>query len=661
MGGAGGIGGQGGTPEQCDDPGRVTIQRLNRFEYNNTIRDLLGDNSHPADAFPEDNIGYGFDNIGDVLSVSTLHIEGYEAAGTQLFERLLDSGTPPQTWAFEAEEVGADVGAASGNGWNIWANGTMTVDVDLPAQGAYVARINAFGQQGGPDVVRMVVALDGVQLEEFEVEAVDGAPETYTVRFDTVAGPHAVAVSFINDFYEPDEGIDRNLIIDWIEVEGPFGAAAADPERRARVMVCEPADDTDLACARTVISGFARRAWRRPVEDDEIDRLMPLVELAIAENDGINTGIELALRAVLLSPNFLYRVELDPDPNSLAPHPLSDHELATRLSYFIWGSMPDDLLFAAADAGLNNLDALEVQTRRMLADPRAEESLVEGFGMQWLQVRTMETIDPDYEIYADFDEELRTSMTEESRLFLQHFMHGSLSEMMDADFTFINERLATHYDLPLVGDPVPNSPGFVRASLAESPRGGLLTLGAVLSVTSFRTRTSPVKRGKWVLDQLLCQPPAPPPAGVVASLADVDPEASLRERLTQHRADPVCASCHDLMDPLGFGMENFDAIGAYREMVGVHPVDASGELPDGRSFNGVAELGGILKEDPQTPKCFTRKMFTYALGRGPVRADTCHLKALTESFKNDGQRIDELIVNLTLSESFRMRRGEEVE
>lgn len=469
-----------------------------------------------------------------------------------------------------------------------------------------------------------------------------------------------VAVSFINDFYDPDEGIDRNLIIDWIEVEGPFGAAAADPERRARVMVCEPADDTDLACARTVISGFARRAWRRPVEDDEIDRLMPLVELAINENDGINTGIELALRAVLLSPHFLYRVELDPEPNSLVPHLLSSHEIAVRMSYFMWGSMPSDRLFAAADAGLNNFDDLEAQARNMLLDPRWKEAAVESFGTQWLQIRGMEAIDPDYEIYADFDEELRASMIEESRLFLRHFLQRDLSEMMDADFTFINERLATHYGLPFAGAPVQGAPGFVMAPVAESSRGGLLTLGSVLSVTSFRTRTSPVKRGKWVLDQLLCQPPAPPPAGVEATLTDVDPEASLRERLTQHRADPVCASCHDLMDPLGFGMENFDAIGAYREMVGVHPVDASGELPDGRSFNGATELGAILKEDPQIPKCFTRKMFTYALGRGPVRADNCHLNALTEEFRGN-QQMSELMVNLVLSESFRMRRGEEVE
>lgn len=657
---AGGAGGEGGAAvDHCADPGRVTLRRLNRFEYDNTMRDLLGDQTQPARTFPDDDIGYGFDNIGDVLSVTALHLEHYESAAERLIVDALSRGVQSSLDIYEAEEIGSDVGASwRDQGWNLWSNGSLVLDLRAPAEGRYTVRVHAFGQQAGPDPVEMALSLDQRVVHTFSVEATQDAPETFAHDLEMSEGSHRIEVTFTNDFYDPENPDpaerDRNLIVDWIEVEGPFDTAPVDPERRASIMVCEPSGDGDLGCARQVLEGFARRAWRRPAESAEIDRLMTLVELAINEGDGIEVGIELGLRATLVSPNFLYRVELDAAPDDLTPHRLSDHELATRLSYFLWGSMPDDELAALADAGgLQDDEAVRAQVERMIADPKAS-ALVNGFADQWLFIRAMNDLQPDYNYFPEFDEDLRAAMIEEARRFYGHGLaeNMSLPELMTADWTFVNGRLADHYALDFDGD------DFKLVSLADSPRGGLLTLGSVLTATSFPTRTSPVKRGKWVLDQILCTPPPPPPPGVEAELGEVNPDVPFREQLAQHRADPACAACHNQMDPLGLGMDNFDGIGAFRSMDGEHPVDAFGELPNGETFDGAVELGQVLADDARLHKCYTEKLFIYALGRGPEAYDTCALQNIERAAESSEHRLQDWLMHVATSPQFTMRRGE---
>ncbi|MCA9525745.1 MAG: DUF1592 domain-containing protein [Myxococcales bacterium] len=651
---------------ECSGPpyvGRVTLRRLNRAEYDNTIRDLTGLDLNLSENFPSDDVGYGFDNIGDVLTTSPLHLEGWEGAGRLALENSLTAPIEPTVTTFEAEQLFSDVGAANGEVWVLWSNGELPTDVVLPADGEYVFRVGAFGAQAGPAVVRMALLLDGQELVTVDVPATRANPGTYEHRFSTTAGPHTLAVAFLNDYYMPDDPDpaqrDRNLLVDYLELEGPYGVPAADPARRAALMICEPAAADDTECARLVISDFARRAWRRPVELSEVNRLMGLVELALAEGDGVDQGILLALQAVLLSPHFLFKVEIDADPTSTTPHPLSPHELATRLSYFLWGSTPDAALLAAADAGRLSGEDLADQVTRMLADPRSI-ALVESFADQWLYTRAVADLDPDYDLFPDFDDRLRAGMATEARLFfrdaLQH--NRPLTALLDADHTFVDERLAAHYGLAIGDAPeVADAPGFHQVDLAGSDRVGLLTLGSVLSVTSYRTRTSPVRRGKWVLEQLMCSAPPPPPANVETDLGNVDQDLPLRERLAQHREDPMCAGCHDQMDPIGFGLEKFDAVGAFRLMEGPHDIDDSGQLPGGTPFAGAGELSQILREDRRFGRCYTTKLATFALGRGIEPADRCHVEAIQAA--SNGLGLADLVQALVQAPPFTHRRGEE--
>ena len=812
VGGADGTGGTGGAVARdgCPDPGRVTVRRLNRTQYDNSVRDLLGDESKPARAFPEDDLGYGFDSIGDVLSVSGLHLENYEAAATRLIEAAMpvrsasieqvfeaeelgadvgavhqldfwnlwsegeivaqvtlpadgeytlrvraygqqagdalpilvmsfdqqevqrfdvaataeapqwythrvqttggvhtfsvafindffdpDAETPaerdrnlfidvlavegPQGGAdgmvehfFEAEEVGSEVGAEQGDYWNLWSNGSIEVDFELPTAGDYEVRVRAYGQRAGPDLPQMAIAFDD-ESTVIEVEAERGGAMWFPMPVTTTAGLHVVSVSFVNDYYMPDAedpaDRDRNLFVDAIVIDGPHGGVdLPDPGgggARSPLFVCEPEGPADLACAGQVVRSFARRAWRRPVEEDEVVRLLTLVQLALDEGDSLEIGLQLALRAVLLSPHFLYRIELDPDPNSLDAHRLTDHELATRLSYFLWNSMPDEALFAQADAGtLRDADILTAEVRRMLADAKAN-AFVESFAGQWLYIRAMADAAPDYNYFPDFDEMLRAAMTIEAQLFFQRLLSTNrpLPELLEAEVTFINPRLADHYGFDYgLGREVEGLPaGFREFDLAGTGRSGLLTLGSTLTVTSFPTRTSPVKRGKWVLEQLMCNGPPPPPPGVEAELAGVDQDLPLRERLAAHRADPSCAGCHNLMDPIGLGLESFDAIGLYRTMEAGQPVDASGELPGGVAFNGADELAAILRDDPRFSRCFLEKLVTYGVGRQPNHRDACGMDAATTKMAADDWRMEDTIVHLANSPLFTTRRGEESE
>lgn len=500
------------------DPGRVTIRRLNRAEYNNTIRDLLGISFQPANDFPQDDVGYGFDNIGDVLSLPPLLMEKYLAAAEKIVEKTL-----------------------------------------------------------------------------------------------------------------------------------------ASPEARKRVFFVATQNEES---ARQILERFASRAYRRPLRREELPRLLRFVTMAEKNRDGFETGIGLAMQAILVSPHFLFRVEIDrrpSDPKEI--HSISDHELASRLSYFLWSSMPDDELFElASKKTLHEPETLEKQVRHMLKDPRSR-ALVDNFAGQWLQLRSLKEFKPDPDLFPQFDEKLRSAMLRETELFFENVIREdrSILDFIDSDYTFVNERLAKHYGLSGV-----RGEEFRRVSLTGTPRGGILTQAAVLSVTSNPTRTSLVKRGKWILDNILGTPPPPPPPGV-EELKD-DKQAALsgtvRQRTEQHRANPNCASCHQRMDPLGFGFENFDAIGAWRTHEGKHAIDSTGTLPGGQSFKGPAELRKILKTRQEAfTRCLTEKLLTYALGRGVERYDRCAIDDIVKSAGKDHYKFSRLVIDIVKSDPFQKRRG----
>jgi hypothetical protein len=650
--GGGGAGGAGGGYDPAADPGRVTIHRQNRVEYDNTVRDLLGTTLTPARDFPSDDRGYGFDNIADVLSLSPAQLELYERAATALSTEALAIPVASSLSRLEAEAATGSVGAASGDAWNLWSSGELPITFEFPSNGTYRVAARVWADQAGTELAQLALAVGGQTAGTFDVAATSAAPEVVEVTTTVTAGTKVVSVAFLNDYYDPDAGTDRNLWIDWLEIEGPLDAAGDNPIREA-LLVCDPSEGEP--CVRDIVRAFAERAYRRPLDETELDGLVALVALAESQGDPVDEGLRLAIQAVLTSPHFLFRVELDPDPGSLAPHPLGDFELASRLSYFLWSSMPDAALFDAAREGrLHEPAELEAQVERMLADPKAE-ALVDNFAGQWLYTRNLADHTPDYQAFPSFDEPLRASMAEETRAFFRAFMQSErpVSEMLTADFTFLDARLAEHYQLS-----PPGEGGLVEASLAGSGRVGLLMQGSVLTVTSFATRTSPVKRGKWVLTQLLCSPPDDPPPGVEGLVVEPDPTASLRERLEAHRSDPTCAGCHNVMDPLGFGLEHFDGIGAYRTLDQGFPIDASGGLPSGGTFDDGPSMAAALADDGRFPGCVAEKLFTYALGRGLEPSDEPYFEALVSDYQADGESLRALARAIALSEPFRMRRGE---
>lgn len=634
------------------DPGRVTIHRLNRVEYNNTVRDLLGTALQPAKDFPADDRGYGFDNISDVLSLSPLQVELYSRAAEELAREAMLLPSQSQTTRVEAETLSGQVGGAGADNWNLWSGGELPMTQEFPSSGEYKISAKVWGQQAGPDLVQMNLNVGGTIAGNFTIAATSANPEVVSAVAQVNAGTQVVSVEFLNDYYDEAAAADRNLVVDWIEVEGPIGAVGVNPIRN-RIVICDLNTGTD--CVRQVLEKFAERAFRRTVTPEEIDRILPLVDLAKAQGQSVEVGVEIALRAILSSPHFLFRPELDAKPNSPTPtHPLTDFELASRLSYFIWSSMPDNELFAAAREGkLQDPAEIEAQVDRMVKDPKAD-ALIDNFAGQWLFTRALDDHQPDYYAFPTWDEDLRAAMRQETKLFFREFLRNELPipEMLTADFTFINDRLATHYGLPSPG------PDFTKVIIDDPQRKGLLGQGSILTVTSFPTRTSPVKRGKWVMTQLLCSEPPPPPPGVEGLVTEAVPTGTIRQRLEQHRENPICATCHVEMDNLGFGLEQYNGIGLFRTDDNGFPVDSSGILPGGKTFNGMPELSGILAEDPRFTHCVSEKMMTYALGRGMYPVDEVHIDHVTEALNKNGQTFVDLIKLVATSEPFRMRRGE---
>jgi hypothetical protein len=506
------------------DPGRVTLHRLNRAEYNNTVADLFGTTSRPADAFPADDPGGDFDNIADVLSLSPLHLSMYQTAAQTLLDEAFSNAT-----------------------------------------------------------------------------------------------------------------------------------------ERAKLVTCDLVGQ-GTTCARTVLASFMPRAWRRPVAPSDVDTRMTVVSTATAQGQTTEQALKLALTSVLMSPNFVFRVELDPDPVSTVPHPLSGYELASRLSYFLWSTMPDDgLMQAAADGSIMTPTTLSAQADRMLASPKAQ-ALVSNFAGQWLYIRQTQQLQPDPTAFPKFDQPLRDAMQSEAEmLFRDVALNGApVDTLLTAPYLYANDRLAQHYGLAAVNSTTP-----VKVALTgTSHRGGILAQGGFLTATSHPVKTSPVKRGKWVLNQLLCFDVPPPPPGVQTNLDNSTVTGTLRQVLEAHRADPNCSSCHMLMDPIGFGLENYDAVGAYRTQDSGLDIDSAGKLPSGATFSGTDQLSALVAADPSFPGCVVQKLYAYALGRLPDKTptlmDTQTLASITTSFKGSGLAFKTLVKQIVTAPTFLNRRGEPV-
>lgn len=646
----------------CDgpvNPGRVTIRRLNRAEYNNTVRDLLGVDFKPAEDFPLDEVGYGFDNIGDVLSLPPMLLEKYLAAA----ERVVTAAivTDPTTLlprtkvpgaAFKPLVEGQDVRVDEGV-VGFFREGGATAGLRFPGDGEYVLRIRAFGEQAGPELPKLSVKLGDRELQVIEVAAREGQAADHDVKLAAGAGEQLLTLAYLNNF---NSAGDRNVFVEHVEVVGPLGGDVTYPAGHARIIPRSPKRGEEKKLAREYVERFASRAFRRPATKEEVNRLVKFVEMGMAAGGSFEQGMQLAAQAVLVSPQFLFRWELDPRGDSNEPRRLNDYELASRLSYFLWSSLPDDELTELAAKGrLHQSEVLAAQTRRMLADPKAW-ALVENFAGQWLQVRTLD-VTPDPDLFPGFDEPLRQALRQETLLFVQELIKqdGRVTELLDADFTYVNERLARHYGLKdIKGDE------FQRVTLPpETKRGGILTQGSILALTSNPTRTSPVNRGKWILEQILGTPPPPPPPNVpeLEAATGVDAKASLRERTEQHRANPDCATCHEKMDPLGFAFENFDAIGAWRDKDGEFPIDSSGVLPDGRTFQGATDLKQLLLQGDNFTRTVTEKMLTFALGRGLEYYDKCAVDEIVAALKRNEHRFSALILEVIKSRPFQLRQN----
>lgn len=637
------------------DPGRVTLHRLNRAEYNNTIRDLFyGMDLGPADEFPADDHSFGFDNIADSLNMTPLLFELYERAADQTLDAAF-AAPNPESVRHEAEIAGGTVGnECCGGFWNLNSNGTITFTVDAPSDGEYEIVVLAAGQQAGPDLPNLIVSVDGEEAGNFDVSGTAEAPEELTLSRELTEGTHTVVVEFTNDFFEDGVG-DRNLLVDYVDIDGPLGG----PEGGVftQLVTCTTAEDPD--CTDATIRRFTERAWRRPITDAELGSLVEFVDYAEGEGESWEDGLKLAMKAALLSSNFIFRVEIDPDPTSDEPHMLSDYEIASRLSYFLWSSMPDDALFEAAAGGeLVDRDGVATQVQRMLTDERAQ-ALAANFGGQWLYSRALDDeLVKDPGTYPEFDPELRDAMRAEMELNIDAFITGqrNLNELLTSKDTFVNDRLADFYGIGPVG-----TDEMVPVTLQDTPRKGLLTTAGLMTVLSHPNVTSPIKRGKWVVEQLLCIEPPPPPAGVETTVDPSFGDGPMRERLAKHREDPSCATCHELMDPVGLAFENYDGVGAWREQEGPWDIDPSGTLPIGGEFADALEMVELIAASDKFAHCTAEKALLYGLGRAVTDEDEAVVEAAAQALVESDYAFEALIIALTTSDAFLMRRGEPTE
>jgi hypothetical protein len=647
------------------NPGRPAVHRLNRAEYGNAIRDLLALDIDVGQMLPVDDSGYGFDNVADVLSVSPALLERYLSAARAVSRRAIgDIAMKPVTDEYEARRTGG--------------RGRLErISDDLP-----------FDSAGGI-VTQHYFPLDAEYVIRVRTGSADGAGKPFEVRMPVRAGMRTVGATFQRESVKPEmaaplplrgatpppppvgqldlrlDGVRLKMFsapggrVDRLIIAGPYNPTGrGDTPSRERIFACHPTTAAEEdPCARTILTKLAGRAFRRPVTDGDIKPLLAFYRSGRTEGD-FDHGIEKALRAMLVSPSFLFRIERDPAgsaPGSVAR--LSDYELASRLSFFLWSSIPDDeLLNLATKGALKDPAVLRNQIRRMLDDPRSE-ALVSNFAGQWLYLRNLETAKPDPDVFTDYDEGMRDAFEKETELFFADVLREdrSVVELLSANYTFLNQRLAEHYGIPGV-----YGSQFRKVTLDDPRRGGILGQGSVLTVTSYPNRTSVVQRGKWILETLLGAPPPPPPPDVpeLKPNAEDGRTLSMREALETHRANPICASCHSRMDPLGFSLENYDGTGKWRTKDAGTVIDASGKLPDGTVFEGLGGLKKILltKRRDDFVHTAAEKLLTYALGRGLESYDMPAVRAIVRGAAKDDYRMSALIAAVVTSTPFQMRR-----
>lgn len=643
---------------QNPNAGKVVMRRLNRLEYRNTIRDLLGVDYPAAEKFPGDDVGYGFDTIGDVLSLPPLLMEKYITAADEISQLAIR--TPPAAEIYFVEKAGSQLKNAEKfsvrqGSLGLFSNGRVDFAPNIPFSAKYKLTINAHGDQAGDEPVRLEVFVDDRSVGRIDIPSSE--PADYTLEFRLPRGKRRLELEFINDYYRESPRADRNLYISHVSLQGrdervTYIPSTELPESHRRLLIAVPSDKVSAEKAtETVLQRLISRAYRRPAHQDEVQRLSELASRVRSDGGSYEESIQVALQAVLLSPHFLFKVErhvpLGSDGQS---RPLTEFELATRISYFLWSSMPDDELLRAAWQGeLSKPNVLRNQVARMLKDPRSNQ-FIENFAGQWLQLRKLERTPPDPKRFPEVTPYLLGLMERETLTFVAGVMRRNMpvTTLLDGEFTYLNEDLAKYYGIPGV-----QGKEFRQVSLAGTPRAGILTHASVLLVTSNPTRTSPVKRGKWILENLLNTPPPPAPPDV-PELEKGLLSGTLRERMEQHRSNPSCAACHNMMDPLGFALENFDAVGRWRTQDGKEPIDASGEFPDGTKFVGVGELRVLLVQERQEQfvRCLTEKMMIYALGRGLEYYDKCAVDKIVSDIKERDYRFAYLIAGIIESQPF---------
>ena len=662
------------------NPGRPAIHRLNRVEYSNAIRDLLAIDINPGSSLPPDDSGYGFDNIADVLSVSPILLERYIALARKISRLAVGDPTILPSVEEYAVPVGLSQADRVSDELPLGSRGGIAIHHDFPLDAEYTFRIKVrgFNNRARDLVHRLDLRLDGVRLKEFEIRGKSGVADeespTFEARAPVKAGVRLVGVNFLSEFAvqegvlppppakaTPARNLPGRIGVDSVLIGGPFQPTGpGETPARQRIFVCRPADSKDeIPCAKKIFSTLARRAYRRPVTDADLKPLLSFYESG-RRNGTFEAGVEMGIRRMLVAPDFLFRVERDPAgaaPGSI--YRLNDFELASRLSFFLWSSIPDDELLDLADGGkLKDPAVFEQQVRRMLADRRSR-TLVSNFAGQWLYLRNLSRVQPDPDVFPEFDDNLRQAFQRETELLIEAIVREdrSVVDLLDANFTYLNERLARHYQIPNV-----HGSNFRRVNLTDEDRLGLLGQGSILTVTSYPTRTSPVLRGKWILENLLGTPPPPPPANV-PDLKDhaADGRAlSLREQMEKHRSDATCASCHARMDPLGFALENYDGVGKRRTKDANGVIDTSGSLSDGTKFHGPGGLRELLlSHRDQFVETVVEKLLTYALGRGLEYYDQPAVRAITREAAQHDYRISSVIVAITRSTPFQMRRSQD--
>jgi hypothetical protein len=669
--------------------GRPALHRLNRSEYKNAIRDLLALDIDAAALLPPDDSAYGFDNISEALGLSPALQEHYLSAAMKI--GALATGDMKMAPGGETWRIPSSLSQDQHiEGMPLGTNGGFQVSYNFPLDGEYafqakLYRTNLNIMRGleaphqvefGIDDRRMLLTTIGgpadlASLFEKPTETGDAVDARLRVRVPVKAGPHVLTVSFLEDALSAAPGRLQPYIrsstdnFDWtghphlqvVSVAGPFNATGpGDTPSRRRLFVCRPADAAqEEPCAKQILSTLLRRAYRRPASEQDLNRALQFYESG-RRDGGFEGGIEFALQRTLASPKFVFRAERDsPEAAAGSIHPVSDLELASRLSFFLWSSIPDDrLLDRASDGQLGQPNAFDAEVRRMLNHPRSS-ALVNNFAGQWLQLRNLKNVQPNSDKFPDFDDNLRQGFRHETELLFDSVLREdrSVLDLMTADYTFVNERLARHYGIPDI-----YGSRFRRVPVPDEARKGLLGQGSILALTSHAERTSPVVRGKWVLENLLGSPIPPPPPDVPPLKENQDGEKprTMREQMAEHRSNPACATCHKIMDPVGFALENFDATGAWRTEDAGAPIDATGELSDGTKVDGVVTLRKALLSRPEVfVTAFTEKLLTYALGRGLDYRDMPAVRAIVKGAARDNYRMSALILGVTHSTPFRMR------